>query len=534
MSTAPESPPAPSRRTALLRWLRDTPVTTKLAAMAVGFVIVVTVLIGVAVFAMDVTAGLRGYVRGEGLWSRGQKDAVYYLSLYTHSGSADHYARYQKSVALPLGDHQARIELQRPDFDYDIAMRGFMQGANDAEDIPGMISLFRRFHDLYYLAEAIRIWTEADGYIVELERCAQELHAATKAGRLNAAMRDGYLGRIEAINTRLTPLEHQFSSTLGEGSRYIHGVLLKAILIGSVLLLAAALGLSRSISQELLRSVMNLRDGALRVAAGDLDHRIPVRSRDELGDLTQVFNDMIANRQGAESDMEIRNEELARSNAELERFAYVASHDLQEPLRTLTSFTQLLLKRFAGKGDAETEEFSGYILEAAQRMRELIEGLLSYSRVSTEREQLQPVDLNTLLERATANLAGAIQESGAVINSEPLPTLPVRQQLLVQLFQNLVGNALKFRGTAAPVVQVKAWREKQEWIVEVRDNGIGVDPKHAERIFLLFQRLHTRDRYPGSGLGLAICKKIVERHGGRIWLEPSAAGAAFRFTLPVS
>lgn len=517
----------------MLNWLRDTPVTTRLVVMSAVFAVVVMLLIGLALFAMDVTAGVRAYVRGEGLWSRGQKDAVYYLSLYANSGDQYYYDRYRSAVAIPLGDHRARLELQKEEFDYDVAAQGFLQGANDPDDVPRMISLFRRFHSFYYLAEAIRIWTVADGGIAELEACAEELRVVMQRGPLDAAGRQGFLGRIEAINVQLTKLEHDFSSTLGEGSRVIHILLMRMMLLGSVLLLGVALLLSWRISHELRRSVLNLRDGALRVAAGDLDHRIVVRSRDELGDLTQVFNDMIANRQSAEREMETRNEELARSNAELERFAYVASHDLQEPLRTLTSFTQLLLKRFAGKGDAETEEFSGYILEAAQRMRELIEGLLSYSRVSTEREQLQPVDLNTLLQRAVANLAGAVEECGAKIDSSPLPTLPARPQLVVQLFQNLVGNALKFRGTAAPVVKIGAQREGRDWTFEVRDNGIGVDPKHADRIFLLFQRLHTRDSYPGSGLGLAICKKIVERHGGRIWLEPGSGGATFRFTLPI-
>lgn len=531
----PVSPPQPSRRlTAGERWLRDIPVATKLTTMAVVFVIVVAVLISLAVFAMDVTAGVRGYVRGEGLWSRGQKDAVYYLSLYAQSGDPRYHERYREAITIPLGDHIARMELQKPVFDPEVATRGFLQGGNDPADIPGMIRLFRRFSSLYYLAEAIRVWTEADREIAALERCGDELRAAVMAGSLDEATRTQFLERIEAFNARLTPLEHEFSTTLGEGSRFIHGLLVQLILATSVLLLGAALWLSWRLSRELRISIGHLREGSLRVGAGDLDHPIAVRSRDELGDLAQVFNRMVDSRRQAQREMEVRNEELARSNAELERFAYVASHDLQEPLRTLTSFTQLLLKRYKGQADPEAQEFSGYILEAAQRMRELIDGLLTYSRVSTGQEQLEPVDLNGLLSRALSHLSGSLQDSGAAVSSEHLPTLPVRPQLIVQLFQNLIGNALKFRGAAAPLVQVGAQRDGNEWRFEVRDNGIGIDPRHAERIFLLFQRLHTRDRYPGSGLGLAICKKIVERHGGRIWLEPADSGSCFRFTLPAA
>jgi PAS domain S-box-containing protein len=253
-----------------------------------------------------------------------------------------------------------------------------------------------------------------------------------------------------------------------------------------------------------------------------------MRMMETLGNLFGQF----VQRRRAESELADRVDELARSNEELERFAYVASHDLQEPLRTVTSYTQLLVQRMPDQGDADTREFMTFLTDAVRRMRDLIEGLLSYSRVAREEHPLERSDVNEILNTALGNLRGSIADSGAVVHADPLPTLFVNPQQMAQLFQNLIGNAIKFRGKAPPEIRIRAQRTEGEWQVSVSDNGIGIDPQYAEKIFILFQRLHTRDTYPGSGLGLAICKKIVERHGGRIWVESGKPGSIFRFTLP--
>jgi len=239
----------------------------------------------------------------------------------------------------------------------------------------------------------------------------------------------------------------------------------------------------------------------------------------------------ITQSQRAAAELAARADELARSNEELERFAYIASHDLQEPLRTVASYTQLLARR-ARAGTAEEQQFAGYITDAVHRMRALIEGLLSYSRVSQPEHPGDAADLSRLVDSAVANLQETVERNGAHIRCEPLPQLKVNAPQIVQLFQNLIGNAIKFRGEAAPQVQIAAQREGSQWIFSVRDNGIGIDAAHRERIFTLFQRLHTSDAYPGSGIGLALCKRIVERHGGRIWVEGQASGSEFRFSLP--
>jgi light-regulated signal transduction histidine kinase (bacteriophytochrome) len=210
----------------------------------------------------------------------------------------------------------------------------------------------------------------------------------------------------------------------------------------------------------------------------------------------------------------------------------VASHDLQEPLRMVASFTQLLEQRYRGKLDADADDFIGFAVDGARRMQALVNDLLAYSRVGTRGKELAPTDSEAVLEIALANLKTAMDETGATVTHDPLPTVAADETQLSQVFQNLVGNARKFRGTEAPRVHVSAQPEDGQWRFSVRDNGIGIDPKHAERIFVIFQRLHARPEYPGTGMGLAISKRIVERHGGRIWVESELGkGATFYFTI---
>ncbi len=245
-----------------------------------------------------------------------------------------------------------------------------------------------------------------------------------------------------------------------------------------------------------------------------------------------VFDD-ITERKHAEAALHAAHEELKRSNAELEQFAYVASHDLQEPLRMVSSYTQLIQRRYGDKLDGDAKEFMHYVVDGAARMKQLIEDLLAYSRVGTKGKEFRPIELEAALKRAVTNLRAAIQESGASVTWDPLPQVVADDGQLAQLFQNLIGNALKFRGAGVPRVHVSALEKEGEWEISVRDNGIGIEPQYFERIFMVFQRLHTKGEYPGTGIGLAICKKVVERHGGTIWVTSQPGeGSEFHFTLP--
>lgn len=227
------------------------------------------------------------------------------------------------------------------------------------------------------------------------------------------------------------------------------------------------------------------------------------------------------------------NAELARSNAELEQFAYVATHDLQEPLRAVASCVQLLQKRYEGQLDEKAQEFITHAVDGTKRMQTLINDLLAYSRISTDAQVFASTNCEMALQEALANLMVAISESGAVVTQDALPMVSGDATQLTQLFQNLVGNALKFRGERPPEIHIRAVRNNGDWRFSVADNGIGMEPQYFERVFLVFQRLHTRKEYQGTGIGLAICKKVVERHGGRIWAESEPGqGATFCFTIP--
>jgi signal transduction histidine kinase len=274
---------------------------------------------------------------------------------------------------------------------------------------------------------------------------------------------------------------------------------------------------------------------ALRQAHDELENRVQQRTSD-LAQVNLVLQDEVSERKRAEESIQRYASELERSNQELQQFAYVASHDLQEPLRMVSSFLQLLEKRYQNQLDKEAIEFIGFAVDGAKRMQALINDLLAYSRVGTRGNPFTRVDCQALLNHVLDNLKLAKEESQAEIISEGLPTVMGDGTQLEQVFQNLIANAIKFHGLESPRIKVGAERREHKWLFWVADNGIGIDPQYAERIFLIFQRLHTRDEYPGTGIGLAICKRIIDRHAGRIWMESDPAsgkpGTTFYFTIP--
>lgn len=250
--------------------------------------------------------------------------------------------------------------------------------------------------------------------------------------------------------------------------------------------------------------------------------------------LESIFD--ISNLKAAEAEIQKKTDELARSNLELQQFAYIASHDLQEPLRAISGFTELLAKRYQGQLDERADKYISFITEGSLRMQQMIQDLLSYSRVQTQAHEFAKTDSKAALDRALGNLRVAIQKSNASITNDPLPEIIAEGDQIALVFQNLIGNAIKYqRPQVTPVIHISAQKGEKDWLFSVADNGIGIDEKYADRLFKIFQRLHTRDEYPGTGIGLAICKRIIERHGGTIWLKSRPGeGTTFYFTIPLA
>ncbi|SCL36707.1 HAMP domain-containing protein [Micromonospora nigra] len=312
------------------------------------------------------------------------------------------------------------------------------------------------------------------------------------------------------------------------------------VTILAALLLSGVAG-SVLVRVTVLRPLERLGAEVRRVAAGDFHHRLRpggpadvARLTSDVETMRQRVVDALERSQRDRAALEQQAAELRRSNEDLEQFAYVASHDLQEPLRKVASFCQMLQRRYADQLDDRARQYIDFAVDGATRMQELINDLLTFSRIGRVYGDLREVDLTGLLAQAEANLSRAVEEAGATITSDPLPVVRGDPTLLTMLWQNLLGNAVKFRHPErAPVVDVAVREDAEQWSFTVTDNGIGIDPRFADKIFVIFQRLHPRSAYPGTGIGLAVCKKIVEYHGGALVLDEAyTGGARFRFTLP--
>ena len=293
--------------------------------------------------------------------------------------------------------------------------------------------------------------------------------------------------------------------------------------------------------RKFIQPIQVLSSTADAITHGEVEKRVPVLRNDEIGVLGRAFNEMTERLQKTIAALKQRVEErdkaiqeLHRSNEELEQFAYVASHDLQEPLRKITSFIELFVRKYSGEVDKKADTYIQHIVEGTKRMQQLITDLLEYSRIGRSKTQLVRVGVREIVNQVLLHLEFAISQNNAVVILDRLPHVVTNPLRLGQLFQNLMANAIKFRSEESPVIRISAERKNDEWLFTVKDNGIGIEKKYLEQIFGIFQRLHPRSAYPGTGIGLAVCKKIVEYLGGRIWVVSTPeAGSAFSFTLPV-
>jgi signal transduction histidine kinase len=348
---------------------------------------------------------------------------------------------------------------------------------------------------------------------------------------------DALRAKIAVLETTIETARNHAIAALNDASDVLN-VIFVAIAIGlAVIVVLLALGLRAAA----IRPLHQLAAQARQVAGGDFGHEVSLRGPREVTDLAADVNTMrqrilqeLSATQAANNVLQAHSEELQRSNSELEQFAYIASHDLQEPLRKVASFTQLLQRRYAGQLDARADQYIEFAVDGAKRMQALINDLLSYSRVGRSAREPALVSSDAALAQARTNLAALMEESGATIESGLLPLVLGELPLLTAVFQNLLSNALKFCGPEPPRVVITVARDGNFWLFSFTDNGIGIEPDYADRVFVIFQRLHERTAYPGTGIGLAMTRKIIEYFGGRIWLDTTHTdGARFLFTLPM-
>jgi signal transduction histidine kinase len=373
------------------------------------------------------------------------------------------------------------------------------------------------------------------------------IRAVSAGGRVSPddAQLDAGKERFDTLRRSMTSLEDNLLAARGAARTNLADaadtVLIIFIGFGTVLLLTV-LAATATLRAVAVRPLHSLVRQVRRVAHGEFDQSVSVDAAREIVDLGDDVDSMrrrilqeVAALTQARARLEQQAAELQRSNAELEQFAYVASHDLQEPLRKVASFCQLLQQRYADKLDDRADQYIEYAVDGAKRMQELINDLLAFSRVGRNARPMTAVDCNAVVRQAQANLGGRIEETGAVVEVGKLPTVRGDAGLLTLVFQNLIGNAIKFRGDATPHVQIEAQADAESWEFTCSDNGIGIEPEYSERIFVIFQRLHPRASFEGTGIGLAMCRKIIEYHGGTIWLSPNGdePGSVFRFTIPL-
>ncbi|MDF5754682.1 ATP-binding protein [Spongiactinospora sp. TRM90649] len=446
---------------------------------------------------------------------------------------------YTMDLSDAQGDQQTAVALYRADERPD-RLAAYREAVAAEGAATAQISRLMTGHErvrpvtdaLTRLSDASARWRREYADVVAAGTPANE--EADKAGR--AAVQGGQA----VLRERLAVLHREGSA---EMTRRVSRFYL-SLAIWVTLLVVSLTALVLVLRRAVLRPVTELNRQVGLVAAGDFDHRVQVRGPAELTALSAHVDDMRERilsewRATAEAQRRLEDQatELRRSNGELEQFAYVASHDLQEPLRKVASFTQMLEQRYADQLDDRARQYIGYAVDGAKRMQKLINDLLDFSRVGRVGGERVPTGSGDALRAALRDLAAPIEESGARIEYGELPQVRGNPLLLSRLWQNVVSNAVKFRSADPPLIRIEAVRDGDMWEFSCSDNGIGIDPRYTDRIFLIFQRLHSRDAYPGTGIGLAMAKKIVEYLGGRIWVEHPASGTpgtTFRWTLPAT
>jgi signal transduction histidine kinase len=451
------------------------------------------------VLMVEVLSACRAYIAGESIWSKAEKRAVLDLVRYVETGSEDELARFREDIDIIYGDRKARLALSQTKPDFARARAGFIQGGNHPDDVNGLIFVFVAGRRLPLIDRAIQLWSLGDNSIDQMVQLADEIQGKVRAGQSREQLRPA-LVRLYQIDATLSALEHEFSLAISQQTRQITLLLIGVVLpVSGLLLIFAATFISYKV---MVKKVV--AEAAVRELNSGLERRVLERTA-----------------------------QLAEANAQLESFTYSVSHDLRAPLRAIQGYSRMLEEDHQAGLDAEGRRLLETIIDNTRKMSQLIDDLLTFSRLGQQSFWPTEVDM-TALAAETVTALSAAGGDRAQVTVDPLPAVHGDRGMLRQVWVNLLSNATKYSSTrSAPRIEVTGHTNAAEHIYCVKDNGVGFDMEYYDKLFGVFQRLHSASEFPGTGVGLAIVQRIVARHGGRVWAESRVnEGAAFYFSLP--
>ncbi len=531
----------------LQRWLKDIPISRKLYFTVGIMTVLIFIELGALWFSISNLSAVRAYVNGEGLWSKHQKDGIFYLREYAYTRSEGDFQTFKTKMKVPLGDKTARIELEKENPNYEIARQGFLDGKNNPEDVAGLIRIFRQFRNFYYIDRAIDIWTETDPYLDQVIGIGDSLHAAVARNASDSEML-AILRKLEPINHQISILEDDFSNTLGDGSRWLESIVLRLLLALTFSVELTGIFITISVSRGIEKGLKEVLKGTKLVTRGELDTRVQVYSKDEIGELANHFNMMtntiqqkIAELQLAEENIRKEKERAEASEKVKQLFLANMSHEIRTPMNAILGFARLMEDSSL---NSEQKEYIQAIVQSGDNLLVILNDILDFSKIEAGKISFEetPFKLNDLINAAiTMVKPKAISKKLELtyVQKDAIPAViagdPVR---LSQILLNLLSNAIKFteRGSITVSTHIVNIRGEITTVgFSIKDTGIGIPRNLQDRIFESFEQATagTARKFGGTGLGLSIVKQLVELQGGRVWVvSDTGQGAEFSFTLP--
>ena len=482
---------------------------------------------------------MRAYVAGEGLYAKYQKDSVFYLRRYVQTGNDPDYRRFSDAILVPLGDGEARRALDRPAPDRDDAARSFQAGHNSPDDVPGMVRLFLRFRHFGFVQTAIAIWTEADGLTEQLSEVGRKAHDGISSGRISPREREDLIGRIDDLNERLIVLENNFSQTLGQGSRWISGVVFKALLLADLVLLVVGFVASTMLGRSVVNEIGEISSAVGRIAQGDLSTRCTVEGSDEFVQLAEGVNQMASSIESAQRELKLARDNALQASRVKSEFLANMSHEIRTPLNVVLGYTDVLADEIDTQENEDMKEHLDAIRRAGRRLNRTIQGILDFSKIEARAFELRPqaVKLATMLERHVDDIRILAEQKNLRLRcviDDPKGTVLFDEYCLSGALTNLLQNAIKF--TEQGSVTAKLYRGSDRNLkISIIDTGIGIDSGYVARIFEPFSQEesgYTR-RFEGNGLGLALTQSYLQLNGANISVE-SQKGEGSTFTINFS